>query len=233
MTYLEPIDGGRNPVSHVGLGEIIPAGADSQWHRLPTGSFGVFINGRWRSTDGLRFTWGRVTRRGVKPGGSTIIARPNRDPGSARSTWRLVPGPGADHRPRKVDAVSIEVVGRDRADSPSAISPPIAFQRTPLSAVVGTPGARALVQPFVLHGMPCVNLPTLSGGVGDLPQVVVDWRSDLRVMGVTSPFIGASDVNQLVRLPMERSPLREKRLHVYWVAGVPGEARAPSVRVSG
>jgi arabinosyltransferase B/arabinosyltransferase C len=200
-----------------------------KWFHVPKGRLGALVSGAWDVGDQLVVSWGRVHGTSVHVQSSGVVDPEELGIGFAPAGSVLVTDFSFPVRPAGADAVRIHVApGRDTG-SRSRVTDPVTFTTVPLSAVMARRGVRTLVTPYLFEAVPCATLPGLRYGVANPPRLMIEGDLYGPLSVGTSPFVGISDVFEVLRVPLENWDRRRGDVFVYWVLRRAGNAAAPAI----
>ena len=202
----------------------------SAWFRLPRRKLGLLVTPPRPRGDELVVTWGRSLGRKVQALGSGALEPDAATEGFARSRRVLIGERSFPPRPADADVVRVETP-RGRSSPPEAASWQfVSYGETRLDRHMRQEDVSTLVTPYLLEGFPCVTLPPLEYGVAGVPDLIVEGDLWDPAVGGWSPFAGATDVYDVVRVPVENWDFGRGGLYVYWVVRDPSDALALPTR---
>jgi hypothetical protein len=207
----------------------------SPWYRVPSSGrpVGVYVAGTWRRSDRLVVTWGRTAGGAAPVALATApagVAYPRRT-GQNAAVWRFIGRSSLPPRPRGANLLSFHVASARPDTYRRFVSGPVLYTQVRLSTPVAHASTVTLVSPFVLPMVPCARLPVVSSGVGEPPNLLVDWNYPPAMTQADGPFAAVPDLYQVRRLPLTDSEDPPDNVSLYEVAVDRRDAVAPASRV--
>jgi hypothetical protein len=210
---------------------LTPSDVENRWFHAPRAApIGVFVGGEWRGTDRLVVTWGNETSAGIRRLRTGAADLRQAVGGSDFAQWRFIGDESFPKRPAGADTIRVRLAPATGSSSDARATRPVSFARVRLGGFLRQPSVRSLVSPYLFAALPCAKLPPLAFGAAGVPSILVDWIAPPSATHVTGPFVGLSDLFEIVRLPVHAPDRTREQVQVYWVRLDPRDAIAPATR---
>jgi hypothetical protein len=204
------------------------------WFRVPAGErAGFYVANQLDRTDSLSARWATSTRAGfrasawvpVSPSGFEVLRHRQSIPRP------FVPQGALPSRPAGAD--SVQLASPIRPQRSLAATRVVGYRDAKLSSLLRKPGTTALMWPDMVLYMPCGRLPRLSGGVVQVPTLLVAHLDLIAVERPTGAFHGLSDLYGFRDLGVADSKVNPNGMTVLLVdRRIPGAEVTPAVRTS-
>jgi Mycobacterial cell wall arabinan synthesis protein/Arabinosyltransferase concanavalin like domain len=212
------------------LGPTSEGWARSSWFKLPPHPrIGLYVAGTPGPFDSVSLEWGRLQDGRIQSRGLVLLELPLDSQAEAILGWRLLTA--GELRGRARDANAARVILRSDAapGSAMAFTSPVVYENEPLARRLN--GARSLVFPNLRLYLPCVELARFSGGIAEVPSIIVTTSDAATpVRHASSPFAGLLDVYRLERVSLADSEKEPEEVVVFGIdGGIPGGRLAPPI----